>query len=290
MVYAESRLKVGNPPVQPEHHDKSAENPRSFSFVPDVFKKSTGRLSFLTLRGKEIALTDTPADEANNMALSPHESKVAYAVRGSIYLVAPGGVREKLCDDCVGGYHGIYHWSSDGENILCDAFQSGGTRMHLLSLSTGEQIELLRHPKYRVFDARFSPDDRWIAFHALVGPARRQLFIAPFQGRKAIPESEWVAVTDGSKSDAWSWWSPDGNLLYFISDRDGFRCIWAQPLAPSKRPVKSAFPVRHLHRSGRSMSTLSPVELKLSVARHKIVFTLEELTGNIWMMQPQAQE
>ncbi len=56
MVYAESRLQVGNPSVQPEHHDKSAENSRSFPFVPDVFKKFTGRLSFLTLRGR--AATD----------------------------------------------------------------------------------------------------------------------------------------------------------------------------------------------------------------------------------------
>ena len=33
-------------------------------------------------------------------------------------------------------------------------------------------------------------------------------------------------------------WSPDGNLLYFLSSRDGFLCLWAQWLDPStKHPL-----------------------------------------------------
>jgi hypothetical protein len=32
---------------------------------------------------------------------------------------------------------------------------------------------------------------------------------------------------NGSNGGRWMynrWWSPDGNVLYFVSDRDGFRC------------------------------------------------------------------
>jgi hypothetical protein len=43
-------------------------------------------------------------------------------------------------------------------------------------------------------------------------------------------------------------WSPDGNLLYFFSDSDGSRCIWARRLDPkTKKPVGTPFAVLHLH-------------------------------------------
>ena len=44
------------------------------------------------------------------------------------------------------------------------------------------------------------------------------------------------------QSDLCPIWSPDGNLLYFLSERDGFRCIWGQKLDPaSKRPLGAPF-------------------------------------------------
>jgi hypothetical protein len=43
-------------------------------------------------------------------------------------------------------------------------------------------------------------------------------------------------------------WSPDGALLYFLSERDGFRCLWAQRLEPTaKTPFGPAVPVHHFH-------------------------------------------
>ncbi|MDA2931164.1 hypothetical protein MYX84_14675, partial [Acidobacteria bacterium AH-259-O06] len=238
--------------------------------------------------GKETALTDTPSNE-RRAAITPDGSKVAYGAEENgklpIYGVATGGgVPKKLCEDC--GF-GISHWSSDGKKILGGKYSS----IFLLNVSSGETMEVLRHPReHFLSDPRFSPDDRWIAFHARLG-RRRQLFIAPFRGTEAILQSEWIAVTDGSKSDGFSWWSPDGKLLYFISNRDGFQCIWAQPLdGASKQPMKSAFTVYHAHQTRRSLITLSsPAQLKLSVARDKIVFSMAELTGNIWMMEGQAQ-
>jgi len=51
--------------------------------------------------------------------------------------------------------------------------------------------------------------------------------------------------------DRYVWWSPDGNLLYFISERDGFVCLWAQRLDPAtKHPQGAAFPIRHFHTPG----------------------------------------
>ena len=85
--------------------------------------------------------------------------------------------------------------------------------------------------------------------------------------------------------DRYAEWSPDGNMLYFLSERDSFRCIWAQRLDPvTKRPTGDAFAVRHFHTSRRSLTTIGdPVNLGLSVAIDKLIFSMVERTGNIWM-------
>ena len=44
-------------------------------------------------------------------------------------------------------------------------------------------------------------------------------------------------------------WAPDGDLIYMVSERDTFRCIWAQRLDSRKHPVGSPLPVKHFHGS-----------------------------------------
>ena len=71
--------------------------------------------------------------------------------------------------------------------------------------------------------------------------------VAPFRGAAEIPESQWIPV-NGSAYDRQPRWSPDGNLIYFHSNRDGFQCLWWQRLDPvTKRPAGAAFNVYHIH-------------------------------------------
>ena len=59
----------------------------------------------------------------------------------------------------------------------------------------------------------------------------------------------------------------------------GFNCIWAQRLdAATKRPVGSPVPIFHAH-GARALTGGG------SVARERLVFSLAERTGNIWMAQ-----
>ena len=82
--------------------------------------------------------------------------------------------------------------------------------------------------------------------------------------------------------------SPNGNLLYFLSDRDGYRCIWMQRLDPaSKRPVGEAINVYHFHEPWlTSTNRYAPTWVGLALARDRIVVALDEISGNIWMMEP----
>src|SRR5205085_5063617 len=97
-------------------------------------------------------------------------------------------------------------------------------------------------PDHILFAGAFSPDGGWVAFTAaLDNSPNKKLFISPIRAGHALRERDWIPVTDGSQVDANAAWSPDGNLLYFLSERDGFFCIWAQRLAPAtKEPAGAA--------------------------------------------------
>jgi eukaryotic-like serine/threonine-protein kinase len=91
-------------------------------------------------------------------------------------------------------------------------------------------------------------------------------------------------VTDGRGMERYADWSPDGNMLYFLSERDGFRCIRAQRLDPkSKHPVGMPLDIYHFHHARLSLMTIvDPVWISLHVAVDKAVFAIQEVTGNIW--------
>jgi hypothetical protein len=79
-------------------------------------------------------------------------------------------------------------------------------------------------------------------------------------------------------------WSPDGRLLYFLSERDGFRCLWALPFdAAKRRPSGPVFAVYHSHLARQSMLNLDLGPLDTAVAPGKFIFNMAERTGNIWM-------
>jgi Tol biopolymer transport system component len=234
--------------------------------------------------GKETALTTTPFNELYPL-ISHDGLKLAY-VRGerdksALYVAGVHtGISEKVRD----GWHRPDDWSWDGKWILSAAEVRGEYRINALNLKTREDLELIRNPGWEMLSPHFSPDDKWIAFHAARGPMVRRIFLARFQAEKASTESEWVAVTDGSALDREPRWSPDGTLVYFVSERDGFRCLWAQRLdSATKNPIGPPLAVHHFHRARLANRMADTGQIGLAVTRDRIYLSLEEVTGNLWM-------
>jgi len=193
---------------------------------------------------------------------------VGYAVSLS------AGGSKAVCEDCSD-----YGWSSDKTKLVLVG--TSPVRISILNLSTGRRTGLLNHPVYLLWNARFSPDDRWISFNA-TAQGKSRVFVAPVRETGIIPEREWIPIADSGWDDK-PRWSPDGNVLYFVSERDGFRCIWAQRLDGRKHAIGEAIAVFHAHESRRSLSNVGPGDLSISVARDKLVFNMGERTGNVWM-------
>jgi len=104
-----------------------------------------------------------------------------------------------------------------------------------------------------------------------------------------VPRSEWIPVTDGQGGDK-PRFSYDGKLIFFTSDRDGFRCIWAQRLGPDKHPAGDPFAVYHFHQRRRSLGNLSDTEFLVAVGPKMIAFNQAETTGKIWLLEPSKND
>jgi eukaryotic-like serine/threonine-protein kinase len=112
------------------------------------------------------------------------------------------------------------------------------------------------------------------------------VLVAPFQRDIPSKESNWITVVSDLHYNDKPRWSPDGNRIYFVSDRDGFACLWSQPVEPdTKRPVGPPLPLYHIHQVRRSILNVSYGLMDIAVAPDKIVLNLSEITGNIWMTQ-----
>jgi len=112
---------------------------------------------------------------------------------------------------------------------------------------------------------------------------------SPQVGRVNPDGSDRVDLTHTStkhESD-WAAWSPNGNVIYFLSERDGFRCIWAQRLdGATKHPTGTPIPIQHFHTASRSMIPFTTNWLGLSATRAMLVFNVGDLAGNIWIARP----
>jgi eukaryotic-like serine/threonine-protein kinase len=163
---------------------------------------------------------------------------------------------------------------------------------HVTQISTRKSLARFSHPVWPMLSPRFSFDSKWLAFHVRNSEFSRRIYAVPFRSGHNPPESEWIPITDGTGLDRDPEWSPDGNLIYYLTDRDGFRCIAATRVHPlTKQPVGEMLYVKHLHSASRTMLVFSNTGLTaVSLARDKMFFVLGERTGNIWLMKRQPSE
>jgi Tol biopolymer transport system component/DNA-binding winged helix-turn-helix (wHTH) protein len=237
--------------------------------------------------GKESPLTATEQDESRGL-ISADGSKVAYALDGKIYIVpAEGGASKEVLSDC-GKPCNVFTLSPNGETVLY--YWDRPVRYALLDLRTGEKTEVLQTPESASeipYGVRLSPDTKWLSFFAPLSPDQFSILVAPLEqgANKGVPG--WTEVSEGSGLYFTPSWSPQGRLLYFVSRENGL-AILARPLdATTKRPTG---PVREVYRFPQSRYSLpfNTGQMGLWFGGNRVVFTLQEITGSIWMAEPQS--
>jgi Tol biopolymer transport system component/DNA-binding winged helix-turn-helix (wHTH) protein len=230
--------------------------------------------------GRERPLTDSPSDE-NLPIISADGSQVVYQVGTSeghrdngLYVVEfDGGSSRRVCDDsCVQPFN----WSADNMRVV---YESATADVGVLDIRTGKKTLLLQGGECKFWGAGgLAPSEKWISFATSCRSEPLQLnsFIAPVRDGRVGPKPTWLPAYPGSR------WSPDADSIYSISRKDGFDCLYVQPLDPVKGPIGHPQVLHHFH-AAQQTPIGDPAWRGGVVARDKIVITLIESRGNIWM-------
>jgi len=222
--------------------------------------------------GRESPLAATPRQERLPL-ISGDESLLVYGSQGgaaqAIYAVEPEKpFAQRICDGCGR----VLDWSRDGHKVLLE----GASRraIELWDRDAGKRVELISYPTGTLSQATLSADRNWLA---LVFSSPPGAFVAPLASGP-VPREALVPIPAGTDLGTFQW-SPDGNVLYFFSRLDDYRCLWGQRLdARTKRPAGKPFSVQHFH-----SNRLSPWGSWISVGAGRMVFMLTEPRSNVWM-------
>lgn len=213
-------------------------------------------------------LVDDLGDSVTSMHLSPNGDRVVLTARGHVAVMPANQGRIVSLNQQPGQRMRDAVFTPDGESVLLLSDRSGEQeywRYDALGLADPQQItddaDTLR------FTPVSSPDGRYLAFsdresrlwlHDLAKKQTRLIHQSPFFGVGSMawsPDSQWLAydtqaqnaasqiklyrVSDGLEIDATSdrvesyspAWSPDGQFLYFLSDRH-FQTLVSSPWGP----------------------------------------------------------
>ncbi|HXB72552.1 MAG TPA: protein kinase [Candidatus Acidoferrales bacterium] len=255
-----------------------------------AYKAKSGRTQEIRVlevaTGQEIRIGET--SEATPPVISDDGTQVAYAVREkdslSIYAApVTGGVARRICTGCGRPIE----WFGHGTRILYDE-AAKNSEIAVLDVAGGKSTTILRSQANRIYTPRLSPDRRWLCFTVVTGARERKTYLVRYADNGQIPEGEWKPLTGGAQVDERQpFWSPDGRLLYFLSERDGFRCVWAVRFDPaSSKVIGEPFPAHHLHQYRRSLGDFGDVaDIGLSLAGKTMLLAVREIQANIWLAE-----
>jgi eukaryotic-like serine/threonine-protein kinase len=231
--------------------------------------------------GEEMALTATP-EEKDAVAISRDGARVAFGhsppVRQAIFsLPFSGGEASLLCSDC-----GLPRaWLPNGAGLLFQRRAGEESQIALLD-SSGRQETLVSAKDSSLFSPSVSPDGRWLVLIVRTPPNDHRVTVVPLRAGKAADRAEWIAVTEPGAWVDKPRWSASGDTIYYVSDSDGFVCIWGRRFDPAaKKPTAEPHAVAHFHSARSSLGSVYGRDL--SAAENRLVFNLGEASGNIWL-------
>jgi Tol biopolymer transport system component len=181
----------------------------------------------------------------------------------------------------------IFDWSPDNKWLLVSQI-GGGARAELwmLPLASAPHAEaaarkIASDPGYDLWQPHFSPNGRWVVFNAVANSStalESAIYVVPLEG------GPWTRITEGEHWGDKPRWSPDGKTIYFISGVGGFFNIWGIHFDPAKgKPVGEPFRVSEFERPALVIPRTIALN-GLSLSDDKLVVTMEEVSGSIWVL------
>jgi len=232
--------------------------------------------------GKEVSIPDAEPQQLHPQ-ISRDGTLVSFTRGDRIQIFRIDRQRPRMLVETGKEGGKIWDWSADNKRLLLGRYP----QPNIYAYDVSSRRDSLFLPGDGLYQAKFSPDNRAVVLvdcHSESAGCR--LFVVPLKSDGTPEKENWIAIDHPSRWDDKPRWSPDGNVVYFVSDRDGQFCLWAQRLENrTKQPVGTPFALYHFHDSRLAMDNVGTSFLEIDVARDKIVMGLGELTGNIWSLR-----
>ena len=198
--------------------------------------------------GEARLLISNPATESRPV-YSPDGRFIAFnstrSGNGDIYIleIASGEIKRLTYDDANEEISG---WSSDGYIYFSSASKDiAGFRDVFRIKATGGSAMIIADTRYvSEYQGVPSPDGKTIAVvtHGIGGAQWWR------NGRSHLDESQIYLMKPGisptferlgevGAKELWPMWNSKGNLIYFVSDRDGHQNLWSRPVKGSAKKL-----------------------------------------------------
>ncbi len=183
----------------------------------------------------------------------------------------------------------IFDWSADAQWLLGSksSVKAGQAEIWVLPVAgsgaKGKERKLVAcDAKTNLWQSRFSPDGRWILFEAEQNEVlfhKSALYVTPAGGG-----GPWTTITQGQHWDDKPRWSPDGRIIYFISERKGYFNVWGIHFDSVKGKTEGEpFQVTSFDNPKLMVAEVMP-NVGLSLTQDKLIVTASQVSGSIWVL------
>ena len=239
---------------------------------------SSGRETILPLQGLNINFGQNPR-------LSPDGAFLAYremvAGKWRTFVVPAGST----AGTDAGEIGRVLDFFSDPSFALV---QSKSTELVKRNLKTEENAPLLALPAGFLNDGSLSADNRWAVIRTGLPDGRVAISVVPIGAGQASAQ-DVIPLIQSDHYLSNPRWSPNGRYVYYLSEKSGRCGLYAQKFDPqAKKPLGDAQAV-FFSRGERINLNFPKGGGFIDVAADKIVFTVDEIMGNIFLVTPIAR-
>lgn len=201
---------------------------------------------------------------------------------GAIEIHSPSGISKPIpCDRC----ERLVAVSNDGDRVLYTARNPRNPLwIGMLDANTRKHSTILGHPNL-ITSADWSPNQKLLVFGNRVVGKGIQLMIAPFSGEGEAGKP--IELTSVEFNDDRPHFSNDGRLVYFLSDRDRYVCLWAMPIDPVKgTPRGEPRAVHHFHRRALAIDAVPAPIQGISTSSNRVALTVQRIRSGVFLAEP----
>ncbi|WP_419806301.1 protein kinase domain-containing protein [Terriglobus sp.] len=191
----------------------------------------------------------------------------------AIYAGRVGGPMGRICQNCTEPFG----WFGDRPAFL---FRDGAHTLALFDIETQQRRAILTDATAVLGDACWSSDVNGLVLIKTAG-TRKQITVLNLNRATAQPEGPETSVVEDRGNPMRPRWFNKGRNLLYVSNRDGFMCLYLRRFDEKKRVFGEPFALAHFHHQRASIDDVLPRALNLSVDQDSLFLNLGEQSSTI---------